>query len=69
LNKTREVDTLVPDQQPPVPLALPTLSDGQFTLRAWQPRDLAAVEDATRDPYIVATTSVPARYTSEEGRA
>ncbi len=47
----------------------PPLSNSTITLRPWTIRDLSAVEQASHDPYILATTSVPAVYSDEAGRA
>ena len=47
----------------------PPLTDGVVVLRTWADNDLACVEEASRDPVIPAGTTVPARYTEEEGRA
>jgi ribosomal-protein-alanine N-acetyltransferase len=47
----------------------PPLSNSTITLRPWTIRDLPAVEQASHDPYIPATTSVPAVYSDEAGRA
>ncbi len=46
----------------------PSLSDGVILLRSWTERDLSAVEQGSKDPYIVATTSVPSPYTLEAGQ-
>lgn len=46
----------------------PPLSDGVILLRPWTERDLSAVEQGSKDPYIVATTSVPSPYTLEAGQ-
>jgi [ribosomal protein S5]-alanine N-acetyltransferase len=45
----------------------PPLSDGTILLRPWTVHDLPAVEQASHDPYIPATTSVPTAYTDAEG--
>jgi len=45
----------------------PALSDGALLLRPWTERDIPALEQASHDPYIPATTSVPAFYTYTEG--
>ena len=47
----------------------PPLSSDRISLRPWTLRDLSAVEQASHDPYIPATTSVPAIYSDEVGRA
>lgn len=44
---------------PPLP-PLPRLAAGPWALRAWEGTDVAAVVEAAGDPYIVATTTVPA---------
>lgn len=46
----------------------PSLSDGTILLRPWTEQDLPAVERASNDPYIVATTSVPFPYAHAAGR-
>lgn len=46
----------------------PPLSDGIILLRPWVEQDLRSVEQASKDPYIVATTSVPSPYTLVAGR-
>ena len=43
------------------------LSDGTLLLRPWTEQDLSALEQASHDPYIPATTSVPASYSYAEG--
>jgi len=51
-------------------LAYPApLRDGVASVRPWRDGDLACVEQAARDPCIPIYTTVPARYTPEEGRA
>lgn len=47
----------------------PPLSDGAIRLRPWTLHDLSAVEQAGHDPYVPATTTVPASYSEEAGRA
>jgi len=47
----------------------PRLDDGVVALRRWQPTDLDCVEEASRDPEIPQGTTVPARFTPEEGLA
>jgi len=47
----------------------PPLSNSTIRLRPWTLRDLPAVEQASHDPYIPTTTSVPAIYSDEAGRA
>ena len=46
----------------------PLLLDDKVLLRPWTEQDLPAVEQASGDPYIVATTSVPSPYTLAAGR-
>jgi RimJ/RimL family protein N-acetyltransferase len=45
----------------------PRLSDGVVTLRRWEPRDVGCVEAVSADPYITVITTVPARYSPDEG--
>ena len=45
------------------------LTDGTVRLRPWTSGDLACVEQAATDPRIPENTSVPARYSPEEGLA
>jgi ribosomal-protein-alanine N-acetyltransferase len=45
----------------------PPLTDGTILLRPWTVHDLSAVEQAGDDPYIPATTTVPAAYMDAEG--
>jgi len=45
----------------------PPLADGALLLRPWTERDIPLLEQASHDPYIPATTSVPALYTYAEG--
>ncbi len=45
------------------------LTDGTVRLRPWTSDDLACVERASSDPRIVEATTVPGRYTPEEGLA
>ena len=47
----------------------PPLVDDAVVLRAWTPADLPVVEEASLDPYIPRTTTVPALYTPAAGRA
>ena len=47
----------------------PELRSGGVRLRKWRYDDLACVEAASSDPRIPQGTTVPARYTEEEGRA
>jgi ribosomal-protein-alanine N-acetyltransferase len=46
----------------------PSLSDGAILLRTWTTHDLSAVEQASHDPYIPATTSIPPVYSEALGR-
>jgi len=39
---------------------MPPIPAGEHTLRTWRLDDVAAVQQAASDPYIVATTTVPA---------
>ncbi|MFC4856327.1 GNAT family N-acetyltransferase [Actinophytocola glycyrrhizae] len=51
-------------------LAYPAdLTDGTVRLRPWTPGDLPCIEQAATDPRIPENTSVPARYSPEEGLA
>ncbi|GAC1508201.1 MAG: hypothetical protein NVS2B12_23500 [Ktedonobacteraceae bacterium] len=43
------------------------LFDGTVLLRRWTEQDIPALEQASHDPYIPATTSVPSPYTYAEG--
>jgi RimJ/RimL family protein N-acetyltransferase len=45
------------------------LDDGTVRLRPWDDRDVGCVERASSDPEIPQGTTVPARYTLEEGLA
>lgn len=47
----------------------PELRSDGVRLRKWRYDDLACVEAASSDPRIPKGTTVPARYTEEEGRA
>jgi ribosomal-protein-alanine N-acetyltransferase len=47
----------------------PPLDDGVVRLRPWRDADLACVEQASQDQRIPQGTTVPARYTPEEGLA
>lgn len=47
----------------------PPLDDGVVRVRPWHDGDLRCVEQASQDPTIPLGTTVPARYTEEEGRA
>jgi ribosomal-protein-alanine N-acetyltransferase len=58
------------DQRRPHDLrSLGPISNDTVLLRAWQPSDLPAVADASRDPYIPLITTVPTPYTPEQGQA
>lgn len=46
----------------------PPLTDERILLRPWTINDLSAIEQASYDTYIPATTTVPVRYTETEGR-
>jgi ribosomal-protein-alanine N-acetyltransferase len=52
-----------------VPYPDPPLTDDVVRLRPWAPTDLQCVAEASRDPYIVETTSVPLPFSDDEGRA
>jgi RimJ/RimL family protein N-acetyltransferase len=45
------------------------LHDGVVRVRPWRDSDLSCVEQAAHDPRIPQGTTVPARYTPEEGAA
>lgn len=45
----------------------PLLADDIVALRPWLETDLVCVEQASRDPYITSSTSVPKAYTETEG--
>ncbi|MDP2290050.1 MAG: GNAT family N-acetyltransferase [Actinomycetota bacterium] len=47
---------------------IPDLTDGSTLLRAWTLDDLACVEEASSDPRIPESTSVPAPYSEAAGR-
>ena len=47
----------------------PVLAAGDYVLRRWELTDLAAVEEASADPYIPLVNTVPAVYTHEAGVA
>lgn len=47
----------------------PELSNEVVRLRRWTLGDLACIEAASSDPRIPEGTTVPARYTNDEGRA
>jgi RimJ/RimL family protein N-acetyltransferase len=47
----------------------PPLTDGVVTLRRWERTDVRCVEEASRDPRIPEMTTVPARFTDEDGLA
>jgi RimJ/RimL family protein N-acetyltransferase len=52
-----------------LPYPDPPLRDDVVALRPWSDRDLACVEEASRDPDIPRGTTVPGLYTPAEGRA
>jgi ribosomal-protein-alanine N-acetyltransferase len=51
------------------PLQVPRLHCGPVTLRPFMRADLPLVREASTDPYIPTITSVPQRYSDDEGRA
>ncbi|MFC4118380.1 GNAT family N-acetyltransferase [Nonomuraea zeae] len=52
------------------PLVVPELAAGEtFLLRPWRLADAVVVEEASTDPYIPLITTVPSRYSAEEGAA
>jgi RimJ/RimL family protein N-acetyltransferase len=53
---------------PPIPLPTPPLTDGDIRLRAWEPRDAAAVTAACQDPEIPRWTVVPPNYRQRHAR-
>ncbi|MEU9995751.1 GNAT family N-acetyltransferase [Streptomyces sp. NPDC050848] len=50
-------------------LVVPRLAAGPYELRAWERADLPLVEEASTDPYIPLTTTVPPVYSDGEGEA
>lgn len=50
-------------------LRMPRLFGNGIVLREWRRSDLPAVAEASTDKYIVATTSIPATFTEDEGLA
>ncbi|MER7958754.1 GNAT family N-acetyltransferase [Streptomyces sp. NPDC096030] len=48
-------------------LDVPRLPAGAYDLRPWERADLPLVEEASTDPYIPLTTSVPPVYSEAEG--
>ena len=50
-------------------LSYPVLSDEVLKLRPWSFDDLECVREASTDPAIPATTTVPALWTVDAGRA
>jgi RimJ/RimL family protein N-acetyltransferase len=52
-----------------LPYPDPALRDDVVALRPWSDRDLACVEEASRDPDIPPGTTVPGIYTPAEGGA
>ncbi|WP_024806570.1 GNAT family N-acetyltransferase [Nocardia sp. BMG51109] len=53
--------------RPPDLRALPRLGNALAVLRPWTDDDLPAIAEAAADPYIPLITTVPARYTPEQG--
>jgi RimJ/RimL family protein N-acetyltransferase len=51
-----------------IPLPDPPLTDGELSLRPWEPRDVPAVTAACQDPEIPRWTVVPHRYTERHAR-
>ncbi|MER6952211.1 GNAT family protein [Nonomuraea sp. NPDC000554] len=52
------------------PLIVPELSASErFLLRPWRLDDVAAVQEASEDPYIPLITTVPSSYSDAEGAA
>ena len=47
----------------------PYLTDGAVKLRRWRLEDLSLVEKASSDPDLLTGTTLPARYSSAQGRA
>jgi len=47
----------------------PPLADEAVLLRPWEPRDLAVVEEACRDPYVPFVSTIPTPYADAEGLA
>ncbi|SES45319.1 GNAT family N-acetyltransferase [Actinokineospora terrae] len=43
----------------PEPLVLPTITNGEHTLREWSHDDIEVLREAATDPYIPAITTVP----------
>jgi ribosomal-protein-alanine N-acetyltransferase len=58
-----------PSEARPLRYPDPPLTDGVVVLRRWAYEDLRCVEEASWDPTIPAGTTVPAKFTTEEGRA
>ncbi|MEU4268784.1 GNAT family N-acetyltransferase [Streptomyces sp. NPDC026092] len=50
-------------------LDVPRLDAGPYELRAWERADLPLVEEASTDPYIPLTNTVPPVYSEGEGEA
>ena len=46
----------------------PPLSDGAVLLRRWAQSDIGCVEEATHDPVILESKTVPAQFTVADGR-
>jgi RimJ/RimL family protein N-acetyltransferase len=53
---------------PAIPLPNPPLTDGELSLRPWEPRDAPAVTAACQDPEIPRWTVVPHDYTERHAR-
>jgi ribosomal-protein-alanine N-acetyltransferase len=58
-------------REPPTRLSYrdPPLSDGVVRLRAWVATDIACVKEASSDPTIPESTTVPANFSDAEGLA
>jgi RimJ/RimL family protein N-acetyltransferase len=54
---------------PPDLSGLPPRGDDLVTLRAWRQSDLPVIAEAGQDPYIPLITTIPARYTPQDGQA
>ena len=53
----------------PLRCPAPDLTDGVVVLRRWSFNDLACIEEASHDPAIVESTTVPRHYSPAGGRA
>jgi len=51
------------------PLRVPELEGDGVHLRAFRTSDLALVREASHDPFIPSISSIPRRYSDDEGRA